>query len=66
MFRAIIFSILRSTRVCLELVVQRTDDAAACWWPEHVEPIAIINRIIIVTPNSLFILLYQWCKATQT
>jgi len=32
MFRAMISPILRSTRLCLQLVVQRTDDAAY-WWP---------------------------------
>jgi len=32
MFRAIISPILRNTRLCLQLVVQCTDDAA-CWWP---------------------------------
>jgi len=31
MFRAIIYPLLRSTRLCLQLVVQCTDDAA-CWW----------------------------------
>ena len=31
MFRAIISPILRSTRLCLQLVVQCTD-GAACWW----------------------------------
>jgi len=32
MFRAIISPILRSTRLCLQLVVQGTDDAAG-WSP---------------------------------
>ena len=31
MFRAIISPILRSTILCLQLVVQCTDDAACCW-----------------------------------
>ena len=30
MFRAIISPVLRSTRLCLQLVVKNTDDAA-CW-----------------------------------
>ena len=34
MFRAIISPILRSTRLCLQLVVQCTDEAA-CRWPGH-------------------------------
>jgi len=31
-FRALISPILRSTRLCLNLVAKSTDDAA-CWWP---------------------------------
>jgi len=34
MFRAIISPILRSTRLCLQLVVKCTGDAA-CWWQPH-------------------------------
>jgi len=28
--------------------------------------IEIVNKIIIVPPSRLFILLYQWCTVTQT
>ena len=34
--------------------------------PKLVEPIEIINKIIIVASSWLFILLYQWCTVTQT
>jgi len=33
MFQAIISPILRSTRLCLQLVASSTDDAAY-WWPD--------------------------------
>jgi len=34
--------------------------------PKHVELIEIIKKIIIVASSLLSILLYQWCKVTQT
>ena len=37
MFRAIISPILRITRLCLQLVVQCTDDATCCWPAGHLQ-----------------------------
>ena len=51
MFRAIISPILRSTRLCLQLVVHCR--------PKHVEFIEIINKIVILASSLLFILLTQ-------
>ena len=65
---------IKNTRLCLQLVVYCTNDAA-CWWPgwggvpphpedgrnyrpKQIELIEIINKIIIVLYSWLFILLY--------
>jgi len=52
MFRAITSPILRSTRLCLQLVVKCTGDAARWqdgrnYRPKHVELIVIINKIFL-------------------
>jgi len=58
MFRAIISPIIRSTRLCLQLVVQSTGDAACRqstapddgrnYRPKHVELIVIINKNLLL------------------
>jgi len=72
MFRAIISPILRSTRLCLQLVVYSTDDAA-CWpedgrnfRPKHVELIENINKTIIVASSWLLTLLYYSVRGFLT
>jgi len=57
MFRATISPTLRSTRLCLKLVVQCTDDAACrqhrrCnYRSKHVELIEIIKKPVIVASS---------------
>jgi hypothetical protein len=69
MFRAIISPILRSTRLCLQLVVYCTDNAAGrqhrrCIipqnnFPKHVELTGIINKPILLHLVGCLYYLYQ-------
>ena len=60
MFRSIISPILRSTRLCLQLVVKCTDDApedGRNYRPKQVELIEIINKPLLL---HLVGYLYYW------
>ena len=61
MFRARISPVLRSTRLCLQLVVSQSSasEDGRNHRPKHVELIEIINKIIIVASSWLFILLIR-------
>jgi len=53
MFRLIISSILRSTRLCLQPVVERTDGAAC---RKHGEVIEIINKLLLLHLFVIYII----------
>ena len=47
MFRALISPVLRSTRLCLLLVVKCTDGAAGWWHVASRQLIEIINKLLL-------------------
>ena len=53
MFRAIISPILRSTRLCLQLVVQCTDDAAWHYTTSCKHSLVLLRMGEIITRNML-------------
>ena len=63
MFRAIISPILRSSRLCLQLVVKCTEEVA-CWWPSSVQyTTSCKHRLVLLRMGKIIVRnMLSWLK----